>query len=67
MLIAKPVYLDGRRLDGLASTTIEAAELALASGAGFNIRCQVARTQHIGEGPEGFYVAREPGQYRGAR
>lgn len=49
----KPVYLDGRALGVEAATTYEAA---VASGARFDVDSPFQRSQHISEGPDGFYV-----------
>ncbi len=59
----KHVYLDGRLIGGLPATTIEAARAGVRAGAKFNAANPVARSQHVGEGPRGFYVSTTPGGY----
>ena len=54
----KPVYLDGRALGVEAATTHEAA---VASGARFDVDSPFQRSQHISEGPDGFYVTTREG------
>lgn len=62
MLVPKPVYLDGRPLEAQARTTREAAVVAVKAGARFSPASAWDRTQHVGEGPLGFYVVSRPGE-----
>ena len=56
-MILKSVYLDDIKLAMRARTTLEAARIAQAAGASFNLR---DRGRHIAEGPQAFYVSRSP-------
>ena len=64
MIQPKAVYIDGSLLIAngaavTARTTLEAARVARDAGVRLNPWSVLDRTQHIGEGPLGFYVASE--------
>lgn len=63
MMLPKPVYLDGVESGSTACTTRDAAVIAKAHGFALDPDSASSRTQHIGEGPAAFYVARTPGGY----
>ena len=62
-LMLKHIYLDGRRCRGhAAATTREAALVAQALGVPVDPESAYSRSQHIGEGPLGFYLCSRAGE-----
>lgn len=63
-MLSKRVFLDGNLLEVEARTTREAALVAVARGVKMNVDDAFDRTQHIGEGPNAFFVLSRPGEVR---